>query len=88
MLVAALLSNWVAALVGAGALIALVPVGLALAINGVLRLARRGPKHEPDWDERARLAQWLLWGALVIGVPATYTAAYLNGADLFCFWVG
>jgi len=84
-LVAALLSTWVAALVCAGALVALVPLAFTLAINGVLRFRRRGRRTEPDWEERARMAQWLLWGALVIGLPVTYTAAYLHGADFFCF---
>ena len=43
------------------------------------------PRGEVDWEDRARRAQWLLWGALALGVPASYTLAYLNGADLFCF---
>ena len=84
-LVAALASTWVAALVGAGALLALVPLGFALAVNGVLRLVRRDAGGEVDWEDRARRAQLLLWGSLALGVPASYALAYLNGADLFCF---
>ena len=88
-----LLSDWMAALVGAAALLAIVPLGLALAINGLLRLrslrrrsAAGDPRGEAErWEDHALAAQWLVWIALAVGLPASYAFAYLNGASLFCF---
>jgi hypothetical protein len=90
---AALVSEWMAALVGAAALLAIIPLGFAFVVNAALRLVsrrRRGraldPRGDTDpWDDHARSAQALLWVALGVGVPASYAGAYLNAASLFCF---
>jgi hypothetical protein len=90
---AALASVWFAALVGAAALIGSVPVGIALLVNLLLRgvaAIRRRPAGDPRpdaqrWADDARDAEMALWAALVVGVPASYALAYVNGASLFCF---
>ena len=60
---------------GIVALIASVPVAIAAAVL-LWAVLRRG---------RADLVHVLLWTGLVIGLPATFMGAYLNGAGLFCF---
>lgn len=92
-LACALISDWMAALIGAAAVLAIIPLALALAVNGLVeyaagrRRARTGEARDEAqrWEDRARAAQGLLWAALAIGVPASYAIAYVNGASLFCF---
>src|SRR3954452_1384296 len=63
-------------------------VGLAglaiLAVTTVLVARSRAPR-ELRWRRHAAAAQVLLWGALVLGLPASLGYAWLSGADAFCF---
>ena len=49
---------------------------VALAINAGL---------DRRWERLARLSRVLAWGCLLLGLPASLTYAYLDGASLFCF---
>jgi hypothetical protein len=47
-----------------------------------------GASQRPDdsrWSDHARSAQFLLWGALLLGLPASLAYAWLTGAKPFCF---
>jgi hypothetical protein len=63
-------------------------VGLAglaiLAVMTVLVARSRAPR-ELRWRRHAAAAQVLLWGSLVLGLPASLGYAWLSGADAFCF---
>lgn len=37
------------------------------------------------WRRHAATTQVLLWGALLIALPASLAFAWLRGASLFCF---
>ena len=63
------------AVLGIAALVASPPAAMWAAIALWLVL-RRG---------RDDLVPALLWTVLLAGLPATFMAAYLNGAGLFCF---
>lgn len=56
--------------------------GLAAAVRAIAAARRR---RVPEWPELARAARPLLWLSLLVFLPAHFTAAYLGGADLFCF---
>lgn len=47
--------------------------------------AKSGAAEEARWAEHARSMQILLWTALVLGIPANLSYAWLSGASPFCF---
>jgi len=63
-------------------------VGLLALIALAVRAHRTRTSAQPaevKWRDHARTTQILLWGALLIGLPANLGYAYMRGADLFCF---
>ena len=67
--------------IGVVALVLSVPAGM-VAIGLGAMLLRGKAKGE---REARDLARTLMWMALLIGLPATFTGAYVNGAGVFCF---
>ena len=59
-------------------------VALALVIRTVVTVSARLPAEERR-REHAETARWLLWAALLLGVPTSATYAWLSGVSLFCF---
>ena len=59
-------------------------VALVLVVRTVLTLRSPAPPEERR-REHAETARWLLWAALLLGVPASATYAWLSGVSLFCF---
>jgi len=59
-------------------------VALVLVIKTVVTLCARLPPEQRR-REHAETARWLLWAALLLGVPASATYAWLSGVSLFCF---
>ncbi|HEY3187147.1 MAG TPA: hypothetical protein VGJ70_06715 [Solirubrobacteraceae bacterium] len=57
---------------------------LALLIRMLLTLRSSLPAAA-RWRAHGFSLQVLLWGALVVGLPARFALAWLSGADLFCF---
>ena len=55
-----------------------------LAVTTAVAGRSRAPR-ELRWRRHAASAQVLLWGALVLGLPASMGYAWLSGADGFCF---
>jgi hypothetical protein len=63
-------------------------IGLVgLVVLGVRTVAvERSPKHpEQRWRRHAATAQTLVWGCLLLGLPASMSFAWMRGADPFCF---
>jgi hypothetical protein len=71
-------------LLGLVAVVAAPTVGLLGVVALLVRtlVALRGGA---DWGDHAFSVQVLLWGALVIGLPANLAYAWSSGADFFCF---
>jgi hypothetical protein len=75
------------------------PVGIVIVLGGsvlgplvvlvllirTLVTMRAGLPPEERRREHAETAHWLLWAALLLGVPASATYAWLSGVSLFCF---
>jgi hypothetical protein len=59
-------------------------VVLVLVIRTLVTVCARLPREARD-REHAETARWLLWAALLLGVPASATYAWLSGVSLFCF---
>jgi hypothetical protein len=59
-------------------------VALVLVIRTVVTVCARLPREQRR-REHAETARWLLWAALLLGVPASATYAWLSGVSLFCF---
>jgi hypothetical protein len=57
---------------------------LALLIR-MLLTARSGRPPAERAEAQARTARWLLWGGLLLGVPASAAYAWLGAASPFCF---
>ena len=55
-----------------------------LVIRTVVTLCA-GLPAEQRRREHVEAARWLLWAALLLGVPASATYAWLSGVSLFCF---
>jgi hypothetical protein len=59
-----------------------------IGLLGVLALLVRtlvALRAGADWSDHALSVQVVLWGALVIGLPANLAYAWSAGADFFCF---
>src|SRR4051794_25611080 len=92
---AALAIGWAYALVsladhelfGILALVAIVGAPTVGVLGAVALLLRTLANLRADapWAEHAFTAQVALWGALVLGLPASLAFAWSQGADLFCF---
>jgi hypothetical protein len=88
---AAFVSDAVAVVVCAAAMLLLFPLCLVLAVQGVTRAIaswrrRRAAERSPaSWPDRAAVVQSTVWVLLLVGVPASAGWAYLNAASLFCF---
>lgn len=60
-------------------------VGLfALGVRS-LALSRSPAPADERWRRHALSAQVLVWGCLLLGLPASIGYAWLRGADAFCF---
>ena len=57
---------------------------LALAIRALATERSDRPRAERT-RAHAQTARWLLWLALLVGLPASFTYAWLSGASVFCF---
>jgi hypothetical protein len=57
---------------------------LALAIRG-LATERSGRPRAERTRAHALTARWLLWLGLLVGLPASFSYAWLSGASVFCF---
>ena len=55
-----------------------------LAIHAVL-VWRSGERREDRWPKLSRSTLALLWGGLLIGLPASLTYTWFQGAEAFCF---
>ena len=53
-----------------------IPALIALGISAALK---------PQWPRLAPMATVLTWGCLVLGLPASISYAWLEGANPFCF---
>jgi hypothetical protein len=67
------------------AMVAAPTIGVLGALALLVRtlIALRAPA--PAWSDHAFSVQVLLWGALLIGLPANLAYAWSGGADIFCF---
>jgi uncharacterized membrane protein len=61
------------------------PLALLVLLVRTVLLERSSAPPEQRWADHARTAQILLWGALLVGLPASYAHAWLSGASFFCF---
>jgi len=59
-------------------------VVVVLVIRTIVTVCGSLPPEERR-REHAETARWLLWAALLLGVPASATYAWLSGVSLFCF---
>jgi hypothetical protein len=70
------------------AVIAAPTLGIVLLVVLAIRalaIRRSARSHDALWLDHARSAQVALWAALVLGVPASLSYAWLSGAHAFCF---
>jgi hypothetical protein len=60
-------------------------VALVVLIVRALLVERSAAPPRARWLDHARSTQLLLWGGLVLGLPASVSYAWLSGASFFCF---
>ena len=61
------------------------PLALLALLIRLLLLLRSSEPAEARWRDHVVTARVLVWGALVLGLPASFVYAWFRGAEIFCF---